>query len=164
MLENPMARLILMAVCTLIIPLMSCGGSESSDATVRRAIEESHHTYTEAMKRGDATALASHFTQDAILLPENSDMQRGRDAIQKWFASWVPTTTVQAFDITTMEVTVVGSTAYEVGTYRMTLSPQGFPPISNQGKYLMVWKRATDGHWHILRDMFNTNARPSTQR
>jgi len=164
MLGNPMASLILMAACALLVPLMSYGGSESSDATVRRAIRESHHTYAEAMKRGDVTALASHFTQDAVLLPENSDMQRGRDAIQRWFASWLPTTTVQAFEVTSMEVTVAGSTAYEVGTYRMTLTPQGSPPITNQGKYLMVWKRATDGHWYILRDMFNANAPPSTRR
>jgi ketosteroid isomerase-like protein len=48
----------------------------------------------------------------------NSDMQRGRDAIQKWFASWLPTTRVETFEATSMEITVVGDTAYEVGTYQ----------------------------------------------
>jgi ketosteroid isomerase-like protein len=45
-------------------------------------------------------------------------MQRGRDAIQKWFASWLPTTRVEPFEATSMEITVVGDTAYEVGTYQ----------------------------------------------
>jgi ketosteroid isomerase-like protein len=81
--------------------------------TVRRAMEASHREYAEALRRGDAAALAHHFTQDAILLPENSAMQRWREAIQKWFASWLPTTTVQAFDVTTIDVTLVGSTAYD---------------------------------------------------
>jgi uncharacterized protein (TIGR02246 family) len=140
------------------MPLMSYANNDPNEAGVRRAIEESHGSYAIAMKGGDATALASHFTKDAILLPENTDMQRGRDTIQKWFAGWLPTTTVQEFEATSMDVTVVGSTAYEVGTHRMTLTPQGSPPISMQGKYLMVWERATDGQWRILRDMFNTSA------
>ena len=113
----------------------------SLDTDARRAIQASRPAYVAAMKRGDAAALARHFTEDAILLPQNSDMQRGRVAIERWFAGWLPTTTVQDFTITTEDVSTVGSTAYEVGTYRMSWVPQGAPPISEQGKYLMVWKR-----------------------
>jgi ketosteroid isomerase-like protein len=61
-----------------------------------------------------------------------------------------------------MEIMVVGDTAYEVGTYQMDLTPQGSPALSDVGKYLMVWKRASDGTWRVLRDMYNTNVPPST--
>jgi ketosteroid isomerase-like protein len=88
--------LLLMATVTLTMSLTSHAGSGPSDAAVRHAIEELHRTYAAAMKRSDVMALASHFAEDAILLPQSSDMQRGRDAIQKWFASWLPTTTFQA--------------------------------------------------------------------
>jgi ketosteroid isomerase-like protein len=86
------------------------------------------------------------------------------DAIQKWFASWLPTITFQAFEATTVQVTVVEDTAYEVGTYQMKFTPHGSPAISDTGKYLMVWKHAPDGHWRILRDMYNTSVPPSTPK
>jgi uncharacterized protein (TIGR02246 family) len=156
--------LLLMATVTLTMSLTSHAGSGPSDAAVRHAIAESHRTYAAAMKRSDVMALASHFAEDAILLPQSSDMQRGRDAIQKWLASWLPTTTFQVFEATTLQVTVVGDTAYEVGTYQMKFTPHGSPPISDIGQYLMVWKHAPDGQWRILRDMYNTNVPPSTPK
>jgi uncharacterized protein (TIGR02246 family) len=154
----------LFLIATATISMMSFASDESSSAAVRLAIEESHRTYAAAMKRGDAKALASHFTADAILLPQNSGMQRGRDAIQAWFASWLPATMVHTFEATSTEVTVVGDTAYEVGTYKMEFTPQGSPRISNLGKYLMVWKRTSDGTWRILRDMYNTNEAPPANK
>jgi uncharacterized protein (TIGR02246 family) len=154
----------LFLVATATISMMSFASDESDSAAMRRAIEESHRTYAAAMKRGDAKALASHFTADAILLPQNAGMQRGRDAIQAWFASWLPVTVVHAFEATSMEVTVVGDTAYEVGAYKMELTPQGSPRISSVGKYLMVWKRTSDGVWRILRDMYNTNEAPPANK
>jgi ketosteroid isomerase-like protein len=68
------------------------------------------------------------------------------------------------FEPTSMEVTVVGDTAYEVGAYKMELTPQGSLRISNVGKYLMVWKRTSDGPWRILRDMYNTNEAPPANK
>ncbi len=135
-------------------------GHRHSDTQVRQAIDGSHRTYAAAMKRGDLAGLASHFTEDAFLLPQNSEMQRGRAAIQKWFASWLPTIKVETLEVTSLEVTVVGDTAYEVGVHRMKLVPEGSPPITNDGKYLMVWKQGADGTWRIDRDIYNSNTPP----
>jgi ketosteroid isomerase-like protein len=43
----------------------------------------------------------------------------------------------------------------------MKFTPQGSPALSDAGKYLMVWKRASDGTWRVLRDMYNTSVPPS---
>jgi len=133
-------------------------------AAVRQAIEASHAAYVAAVKRGDMTALGTHFTEDAIFLPPHADMQRSRATIEQWFGSWLPSIPVQDFEIKTADITVVGATAYEVGTYQMTLAPAGARPISDQGKYLMVWQRGVDGRWRILRDMFNTSAPPPASK
>ena len=151
---------VLTPILLTIMNQMNAVPNEADTESVRRAIEMSHRTYIAAMKRGDASALASHFTEDAILLPQNADMQRGRAAIENWFSTWLPMTTIYEFEVTTDNVIVVENTAYEVGTYRMKLAAQGAEPTSNQGKHLMVWKREGDGQWRILRDMFNTNPSP----
>ena len=145
-------HLVVFATMLQIGGCVRVGGSDEA----RRAIEASRAAYVVAMKQGDARALASHFSDDAILLPQNADMLHGRAAIEHWFASWLPTTTVQDFAIASENITTVGGTAYEVGTYQMTFVPRGAGSVSEAGKYLMVWHRGADGHWSIVRDMFNS--------
>lgn len=132
---------------------------DDSDLSVaRREIHDAHQSYLAALKSGDAGAIASHFTEDAILLPQGADMQQGRSVIQQWFAGLLSKATFQKFTVTTVDVILVGDTAVETGIFRMSLPAE---ESSGTGKYLMVWKRGGDGKWKILRDMFNMNPRPT---
>jgi uncharacterized protein (TIGR02246 family) len=131
---------------------------------VNREIVATRRDYIAAMERGDPTALAAHFTDDAILLPQNAEAQHGRTTIEKWFASWLPAVAVRDFEAQTTDLVRVGDTVYEVGSHRMTLVPRNGSPIQEVGKYLMVWKREPDGLWRIFRDMFNTSLAPPRKR
>ena len=133
------------------------------DAKVRDAIEDLHRTFASALERGDAAAVASHFMDDAILSPPEADMQRGRGDIQHFYASFLANVRIDAFELTGMELTVVGDTAYEVGTYRTKLTPQGLSQTAVAGKYLWVCSRSSDGTWHILRHIYNINTPPRTR-
>ena len=140
----------------------TAAGAQAADraAGVRRAVEASNAEFVAAMKRGDAAALAALYTEDAIVLPPNSDMIRGRAAIRKFFADFLGSTKVTAAEITTQEVFVSGATAYEVGTNRLAMQAAGQPAVTDRGKYLVVWQRGPDGRWRVHRDMFNTSLPP----
>lgn len=140
-------------------------GNELDLKAVDLAIDECHRSYVMAMKAGDPIALACHFTEDAVLLPQGAKMQKGRSTIQQWFGSWLPAMIIDDFEITTSDVVLVNDTVYEVGTFRMTARAKGANEASSDvGKYLMVWKRQTDGKWRIVRDMFNTDTRPTAAK
>lgn len=47
--------------------------------------------------------------------------------------------------------------AYEIGTYRLQLRG----PAQDEGKYLVVWKKA-EGRWRVAADMFNSNRAPGS--
>jgi ketosteroid isomerase-like protein len=47
------------------------------DEEVRKAVEKEKLKYVEGIRRGDAAAMAAFFTEDAILLPPNSEIIRG---------------------------------------------------------------------------------------
>lgn len=136
---------------------MAGQGPPDAASAVRRILEASHRNYAAAMMKGDAAELASHFTGNGILLPENSSALRGREAIEGWFLSWLPSTKVREFEVFIEEVTLVGETAYEVGRHRMVLQSGNRPPVTINGKFLMVYERGSDGTWRISRDMFNSN-------
>jgi ketosteroid isomerase-like protein len=50
---------------------------------VRKAIEKANLKWCEGVRQGNATAVAALYTDDAILLPPNSEMIRGRQGIEK---------------------------------------------------------------------------------
>ena len=129
--------------------------------SARQAIEAGHRTYVAAMRAGDVAALVSHFTDDAILLPPNANVQRGQNTIRNWFASWLPFTTIYEFEINVEDLVSTGDIAYEVGSFRMKRSERVSDQINSEsGNYLMVWKRDRDGKWRVFRDMINVNKPP----
>jgi uncharacterized protein (TIGR02246 family) len=109
-------------------------------------------------QREEAARTAAHFEEDAIFLPQGSEIQ-GRPVIQSWLEGWLGAVQIDRFDVTTRDVRVAGETAIEVGAYEMTWAMPGEDAMVDSGKYVMVWSRGEEGQWRILRDIFNSNTR-----
>ena len=123
---------------------------------VRKAIEESNLKFGEAARQGDAAALAALYTEDATLLPPNSEMIKGREGIE---AFWSAAKQMGAKDavLTTADVYGSGDLAYEVGNYVLTIQPEGQESIEDKGKYVVVWKQIADGSWKMHVDIWNSS-------
>lgn len=100
-------------------------------------------------------SVAALYTDDAIMLPQGSTMQRGRNAIRDGFVQMGPMG-VSDIQLETVEVEVSGDLAYEIGQY--TLLGEGGAQL-DRGKYLVVWKRDGD-QWKLHRDIFNSDSPP----
>jgi ketosteroid isomerase-like protein len=55
---------------------------------VRSRIEETNAEFGAAASRGDTAAVADLYTDDAILLPPNAEMFRGKQAIKGSLMGW----------------------------------------------------------------------------
>ena len=133
-------------------------GSKGSDQGVREAqaaIEAANAKFSEAFARGDAKALSAMYTTDAIVFPPDGEMIRGNEAIGDF---WKATRDggVQSAALTTIDVGRSGDVAYEVGTVSLTIQPAGKEPTTAIAKYVVVWKRQTDGSWKLHRDIWNS--------
>ena len=50
---------------------------------------------------------------------------------------------------------------YTQGTYSMTMSdPKSGKPVTDNGKYLTVFKKQADGKWKAVADMINSDGPP----
>ncbi len=56
---------------------------EGKGSEVRAAIEAANKQFIEAFNKGDAAAVAAMYSADARLLPPNSPMGEGRQAVQQ---------------------------------------------------------------------------------
>lgn len=132
--------------------LRVAGQTRGGGSAVRAAIEAGNKKFLDGAAKGDAALIATAYTADAEAFPSNSDVVKGRDAIQKLWKS-VLDSGINAFELRTTEVEADGNLAYEVGTYVMKMKDG---KIADRGKYCVVWKRV-DGQWLLHRDIWTTN-------
>jgi uncharacterized protein (TIGR02246 family) len=127
---------------------MAAGSSEN----IREAITAGNRSFMAAFARRDAAEMAALYTANGQLLPTNSDVVTGPQAIQA-FWQMVMGMGIQEATLETVEAEAHGDTAYEVGRY--TLRGEG-GQLLDQGKYVVIWKRE-GGQWKLHRDIWNTN-------
>ena len=94
---------------------------------VRSRIEETNREFMAAVNRGDTSKVAELYTADAVVLPPNAEIVRGRDGAKALFDGMIEQLGLPTLTLSTIEVTELGDTAYEVGAYTMKLAPPGAP-------------------------------------
>lgn len=122
---------------------------------VRQAIDKVNRRFSEGFVESDASITASVYAEDAVICPPNSEMIRGRNAIESFWDSVIKMGAKQAV-LTTVELSGSGDTLHELGTGTLTIHPEGQDPVEQQVKYVVVWKRTTDG-WKYQWDIWNSS-------
>jgi uncharacterized protein (TIGR02246 family) len=124
------------------------------------AIKAVADDYVKASLAGDAKAIAALYTEDAVEMPPNGPMVKGRAAIEKYYTGVMGSgTKLTTFTITHLESHASGDTAYDVGTYNQSLTPAGGAPVSDSGKYVVLLKKA-GGAWKVAYAIYNSDSPP----
>ena len=58
---------------------------------------------------------------------------------------------------TTTHVAASGNVAYEAGTYQYTIAAPGAQPVMDRGKYVVGFRKDSDGKWRMAHDAFNSD-------
>ena len=122
---------------------------------VRTDIEAVNKEIGKAFIRGDAAAIAGCYTDDAVVLPPNSQMIKGRKAIEEFWKGAMAMG-VQSIQLNTIDVQSGTDLAYEIGNATMAMQPQGGKASTETVKYVVVWKRQPDSSWKLAADIWNS--------
>jgi ketosteroid isomerase-like protein len=117
---------------------------------VKSEIAPQAEAFAKAYNTHDFKALGQLYTEDAVIYAQGVDTTKGREAIQKLWASFEKDMTDMKLD--TLEVVDAGDHAIEYGKFSSTY--KGKP---DQGTFITVWKK-NDGTWKIVRDSWWSNA------
>ena len=128
--------------------------ARASDGGARAGIEAGLKKFSEAVAKGDAAALAKLYTTDAEILPPGSPPVKGREGIEKAFASLV--SQFKKISFQTREVHPMGNLALEVSSWKLE-DASGKGP---EGKGMVLWKKV-GGTWQLYRDIWNDNGSPA---
>ena len=140
--------------CFVLLCCVPPGTEEMDVEMARMAIEEANMKFGEAVRQDDAAALAALYTDDAILLPPDSEMIKGKQGIEAFWSGGLQMGIKDAV-LTIVDVFGSGDLVYEVSNFTLTIQPEGQEPIEQKGKYVVVWKQTADGLWKMQVDIFN---------
>jgi uncharacterized protein (TIGR02246 family) len=132
-------------------------GSGGDVEEARKGIDATNAKYRQAVQKGEAAAIAELYTPDAIVMPNDAPIVRGRKGIEEM---WKEVFAAGAKDLVLKTITVErnGEVAWEVGEATFKSEPPGGKPVDEATKYLVVWKLGGDGTWLLDRDIWNRNA------
>jgi len=141
----------------------SVGGKaamELSDAD-HDAIRAVDSAFAAAANAGSADSIAGLYANNAALLPPNLPPQKGRTAIRAFWGGFFEAYTVR-FEINSDVLEGRGDLAYNMGHYRFTAVPKAKanPGVADEGKYLEILKKQSDGSWKYVVDMYSSNLAP----
>ena len=108
--------------------------------------------FEQAARDGDLDGLASLYTSDAIALPPDGPVVKGRNAIKQMWGTVAQQLGLKDVRLQTLDFEHAGHTGYEVGEATLTLS--GGTAVV---KYVVVWKKV-ESHWRLHRDIWNAKA------
>jgi ketosteroid isomerase-like protein len=103
-----------------------------------------------------AESHASYYAEDATVLAPNETLMTGRAAIAEELKGYYA---MSGFDVTwkPTHADASGDLGYTIGTYEMTMNDSTGNPTKDVGKYLVVWKKQTDGSWKVASEAFSSD-------
>lgn len=149
----------IMLIATLACAQPEFGGFTTADSTALRALDSS---FVNAILDRDWSALATNYTEDAVLMPPNEPAVLGPAAISEWF----PNTGLQVSEFTSNLSSLDGQPELGSvrGTYTLTFTvAPATAAVTDSGKFLWLVRRGPDGRWRIAVDIWNSSVPLSSQ-
>jgi uncharacterized protein (TIGR02246 family) len=144
----------LAAAAACSAPAPAPGPATGDDLTKINAVRDG---FAAAFNAGDAAKVVDLYTADAVAMPSHHATVTGRDALLAYNRDFFNQMSAKV-TITPVETTVSGNLGYDRGTYTMTVTPKsGGAPMNDQGKYVVVLQKQSDGSWKVTRDIDNSD-------
>ena len=120
--------------------------------------------WVSAVNAGDVDAWLATLADDATIMPPNGPAVSGKEALGPWMSQ----TFFDPFDTQLSspsdEFVVGGDLVIARGTYHLSLNPKdGSQTVEDNGKYVDVFKRQSDGSFKFKIVMWSSNNPPSGQ-
>jgi uncharacterized protein (TIGR02246 family) len=130
------------------------------------AVKQVADSYVQAVLAGDPKAVVALYAEDAVEMPPNQPLLKGRAAIQSYYEKVFGSgRKVMNFTLDHIESHTSGDTAFDAGTYKQSMQGETgtATATSDTGKYVVILKRAGSA-WKIAYAIYNSDTAPPTGR
>ena len=115
-------------------------------------IQKVNAKWIQLFNKGDFTGIGMLYTKDAVALPPDAGIVKGREAVTAMWKDLADKVADPALN--TVEVKRLGPTAArEIGTFKLKTKGANSQELS--GKYVVIWQRE-NGSWKLSTDAWNS--------
>ncbi|UCE41707.1 MAG: DUF4440 domain-containing protein [Candidatus Aminicenantes bacterium] len=127
---------------------------EADIAAIKGLLDE----FDASLNVGDPERLVSlNYAEDAIRMPPDVPMLRGKAEILEWFKKNAELNTFQ-LDNVGVDAQVDGDLAYMRGTASGNITPKATgEPQEVKSKWMAAYERQADGSWKVICDIYNSD-------
>ena len=108
---------------------------------------------------GDAKAIAALYTDDAVEMPPNTPLIKGKAALEQYYVKQFAAGKISKFSLTHLETRATGDSGYDIGTFTQTIAPAKGAAMNDSGKYVVILKRV-GGAWKVSNAIYNSDNPP----
>ena len=121
----------------------------ADEAAIRASIRE----WSAAAQAKDAAKFVSFYVDDAVVMMAGAPDISGIAAIREGIGGMMQDPAFAlSFAADTVVVARSGDLAYETGAYTMSMTGPDNKPATEQGHYVVVWRKQADGAWKVAVD------------
>ena len=133
------------------------------DASIQ-ALKDADAAWTKAVGEKDLEKWMSFYAADASVFAPGAPVATGKDAIRALLGPILKDQNFAlSFAPTRVEADKAGELGYSQGAYRQTLTdPKTGKPFTEDGKFVTVYRKQTDGSWKAVIDIWNPGPPLST--
>jgi len=150
----------------LFIVTLLCSQLVAQDdlGKLKKQIEGMGDKLVKATIAGDVETIFSFYTDDIISMPNYGEMIKGKEALKKNDEEMRKAGfEIHSMNFTILDIWSCSDLVYEIGKYGISLTLPGVPqPVADNGKYLTIWQKQSDGSLKIKIEMWNTDVNPWT--
>jgi uncharacterized protein (TIGR02246 family) len=123
---------------------------------MREEIETNKRRFLHALRRGDASAVAEIYLEDATLVTPTGEVVRGRAGIERFWRSGLEVG-LHGAELEIEQAAQSDELSTEIGRYRFLVHEQGGRARQECGCFLLADRRTADGSWKRAVDMFTSS-------
>jgi uncharacterized protein (TIGR02246 family) len=128
---------------------------------LRDEVEAVNSMFSKAASNHDLDSVMEFYAPDAWLLPPGAPLIQGKDGIRAFFQTMLDAG-VRTLQLKSLTVEGTNDFAVDIGRYKITIVSPGADPVTDQGKYIVVLKRQSDGKLRLTYDTFNSDKAPQS--
>ena len=137
----------------VLFVVLICGSAVAQskwiDPAARKWIDAGNQAWVDGMKRGEMSAVADTYVENALDCGPTGECEKGRAAIGKRMQE----RSTKMGHATSASVTSEGSVQKGDFVYEWGHAEATFGSSKIGGRYLTVWQRQPDGKWRIFRNL-----------
>ena len=139
----------------------SCSEQQKVDVDAdKAAIQKIIDDHMDAVDSLDVDRILADMTDDILVIPPNIPLVSGKDAYKEYLAPWIPfleSLEDKKMTFNATEFVITGNWAFQIGTYKVEFIFQGGNTSVDEGNYIWMFRKETDGTWKWAREISNSS-------